>query len=343
MATFFQRDNGSWQAKVRIKGRSLSKTFPTKTEAKIWATTQESEVQRGLWQDTKTAESTLFSAIVDSYVERVLPSLKGAKKDKSLCDCIKAETTSLRLTDLTTKTLSTYRDRLGKSLAAATVVKRLNLINRIMKFAQVDLGIFLPQGLTVQQIKKPKVNNLRDRRLHAGELELLLPNASRHLRPVIKFALATAMRRDELAKLRWVNIKLKDRYALLIDTKNSESRKVPLTDEALLVLKELSSGQKSENDLVFGYTSEQSITTAFKRACLRTNIQDLNFHDLRHEAISRLFESGLNIIEAAAVSGHKELRMLQRYTHLKPANIADKLNEASKKQKVAEKNNVTND
>lgn len=331
MATFFQRDNGSWQAKVRIKGRSLSKTFSTKTQAKEWATNQESEVNRGLWQNTKAAESTLFSTVIDSYVERALPSLKGAKKDKSLCDRIKAETATWCLTDLTTKTLSNYRDRLGKSLASATVVKRLNMINRLMKFAQVDLGIFLPQGLPVQQIKKPKVNNQRDRRLHAGELELLLPKSSRYLRPVIKFALATAMRRDELAKLQWRDINLKDRYALLIDTKNSESRKVPLTDEALKVLKELSSGQKSEDELVFGYNSEQSITTAFKRACLRTNIQDLNFHDLRHEAISRLFESGLNIIEAAAVSGHKELRMLQRYTHLKPANIADKLNEASKK------------
>ncbi len=129
---------------------------------------------------------------------------------------------------------------------------------------------------------------------------------------------------------------------MLIDTKNGESRKVPLIDEALSVLKELSSGQKRKNELVFGYNSEQSITTAFKRACLRTNIQDLNFHDLCHEAISRLFESGLNIIEAAAVSDHKELRMLQHYTHLKPANIADKLNEASKKQKVAENNDVTN-
>lgn len=343
MATYLQRANGHWQAKVRIKGKSLSKTFPTKTQAKEWATTQESEVNRGLWQNTKAAESTLFSTVIDLYIERALPGLKGAKQDKSLCECIKAETTSLCLADLTTKTLSHYRDKLGRSLASATVVKRLNMINRIMKFAQIDLGIFLPNGLTIEQIKKPKVNNQRDRRLHDGELELLLPNSSPNLKPVIKFALATAMRRKELAKLQWRNTKLKDKYALLIDTKNSETRKVPLTDEALLVLKELSSGQKSENDLVFGYTSEQSITTAFKRACIRSNIKDLNFHDLRHEAISRLFESGLNIIEAAAVSGHRELRMLQRYTHLKPANIADKLNEASKKQKVAEKNNVTND
>lgn len=60
----------------------------------------------------------------------------------------------------------------------------------------------------------------------------------------------------------------------------------------------------------------------------RAGIVDLRFHDLRHEAISRFFELGLSVPEVSAISGHKDTRMLMRYTHLKPENIAQKLRDA---------------
>lgn len=326
MASFLQRDSGFWQAKIRLKGRVFSQTFPTKKEAEAWAAVKESELYRNVWQDTTAAESKTFNAVVDLYIERVLPTKKGMKQDISLCNLLKSELSQITLAELSTDKLSKIRDTWSKSASPATVLKRLGLINRIMKFAQIDLGIFLPQGLPVQQIRKPFVNNARDRRLKDDELDRLLSNASTRLVPVIKWAIATAMRREEISTLTWDQINIQERYALLTETKNGTSRKVPLTNQALAILDELSDTNINGNELVFGYQSKHSISTAFDRACKRARITNLRFHDLRHEAASRLFEAGLNVIEAASVTGHKELRMLQRYTHLKPADIADKLN-----------------
>ena len=61
------------------------------------------------------------------------------------------------------------------------------------------------------------------------------------------------------------------------------------------------------------------------RACKRAKIEDFRFHDLRHEATSRFFEKRLNVMEVAAITGHKDLRMLQRYTHLRAEDLAVKL------------------
>lgn len=326
MASFLQRDSGFWQAKVRLKGKIFSKTFPTKKEAEAWASVQESELYRNIWQDGAAAESKTFNSVVDLYMERVLPTKKGAKQDISLCNLLKRELPQMSLAELSTDKLSKIRDTWSKSVSPATVLKRLGLINRIMKFAQIDLGIFLPQGLPVQQIRKPVVNNARDRRLKNDELDRLLNSASTRLVPVIKWAISTAMRREEISTLTWDQINIQERYALLTETKNGSSRKVPLTNQALAVLDDLADSNINGNELVFGYQSKHSISTAFDRTCKRAEITNLRFHDLRHEAASRLFEAGLNVIEAASVTGHKELRMLQRYTHLKPADIADKLN-----------------
>jgi len=64
---------------------------------------------------------------------------------------------------------------------------------------------------------------------------------------------------------------------------------------------------------------------AFRRATRRAGIEELRFHDLRHEATTRLFEKGLNIMEVASITGHKDLRMLRRYTHLKAEDLARNL------------------
>ena len=68
-----------------------------------------------------------------------------------------------------------------------------------------------------------------------------------------------------------------------------------------------------------------SVRLAFERLRTRAKMPDFHFHDLRHEAITRLFERGLNIAEVSAISGHKELRMLQRYTHLRAIDLVGRL------------------
>jgi len=129
------------------------------------------------------------------------------------------------------------------------------------------------------------------------------------------------MRRGEIVSLRWQDVNLSSRVAILRDTKNGDDRAVPLSTKAI---ETLSLEPRHTTGRVFPIRGD-SITQAFDRVCKKAGIENLRFHDLRHEATSRLFEFGLGIMEVSAVTGHKDLAMLKRYTHLKAGNIAAKL------------------
>ena len=131
------------------------------------------------------------------------------------------------------------------------------------------------------------------------------------------------MRRSEILFLICGNVHLDQRYVHLSDTKNGDSRDVPLSPVALELLRDLLRN-KNPDQLVFPIHYE-ALKSAWRRACDRADINDLRFHDLRHEATSRLFEKGLNVMEVASITDHKDLRMLQRYTHLKAEDLAKKL------------------
>ena len=157
-----------------------------------------------------------------------------------------------------------------------------------------------------------------------GEIDrILAASESAELQAVVTIAVETAMRRSELAALRWENVDLKKRVAHLPKTKTDVPRSVPLSTAAIRALKLLSPAKEGR---VFSLQAE-SMSQAFERACLphRANVANLRFHDLRHEATSRLFEKGLNVMEVAAITGHKTLEMLKRYTHLRAEDLARKL------------------
>ena len=171
-------------------------------------------------------------------------------------------------------------------------------------------------------IRKPKANKGRDRRLEVGELDLLIDalQFTWGVQSIVLLALETGMRRSEILSLKWVNIFIEDRYLILPDTKNGDSRAVPLSSKAVNILNSL---EKSSDSLFF--IKPDAVTRAFKRACVRVGLKDLRFHDIRHEATSRFFELGLNTMEVSAITGHKTLTMLKRYTHLKAKDLALKL------------------
>jgi integrase len=110
--------------------------------------------------------------------------------------------------------------------------------------------------------------------------------------------------------------------AFLPETKNGESRGVPLSLAAIQVLKAL---PRSVSGAVFPGVTSEAIKRAFIRACRRAEIENFRFHDLRHEATSRLFEKNLDMMEVASITGHKTLQMLKRYTHLRAEDLARKL------------------
>jgi integrase len=165
-------------------------------------------------------------------------------------------------------------------------------------------------------VRKPKQSRGRDRRLADAEESTLIQTARNSrsflLAPIITLAIETAMRLGELLALEWGNIDLKNQTALLPLTKNGEARIVPLTKRAIDILQSIP--HQLNNPRVFWvWVRPDSFENAWCRMLGQTSIQDLRFHDLRHEACSRLFERGFNIMEVAHISGHKTLQQLKRY------------------------------
>ena len=220
--------------------------------------------------------------------------------------------------------IARWRDERLRKVTPATVKRDLVLLGHVFEVARKEWGIYVHNP--VRDIKLPPGGRPRDRRLLPGEEERLFAAChearNRWLLPLVQLALETAMRQGELLRLRWEHIDLNRRIAHLPDTKNGEARTVPLSTTAVTVLRALP--RALHGDVFPGITTE-AVKRSYMRAIRRADIEDLRFHDLRHEATTRLFEKGLNIMEVASITGHKDLRMLRRYTHLKAEDLARKL------------------
>ena len=159
-----------------------------------------------------------------------------------------------------------------------------------------------------------KLSNLNERLLPAACSQKNIYIAS-----IIEFAIETGMRRSEILKLTWRDIDFKNGLAFLYDTKNGEDRKVPLTKRCMKLLQKV----PQSHEKVFPITAN-CLRPTWGRARAKAEITDLRFHDLRHEAVSKLFEMGMPVPEVALIPGHKDVRQLLRYTHLNPTNIFKK-------------------
>jgi integrase len=225
---------------------------------------------------------------------------------------------------LTTADISTYRDERLREVAPASVLREINTISHAIDTARREWGIHLAQN-PCKLVRRPSPPRGRSRRLVADEEQRLLEAADDgrvdYMRPLIILAIETGMRRGELLSLCWKHIDLEGRVAHLALTKNGDSRDVPLSSRAIETLRGL---QRGERERVFT-VAPNAVRLAWERLVRRVGLKDLHFHDLRHEAISRLFERKFNVMEVSAISGHKELRMLKRYTHLQASDLAKRL------------------
>jgi Phage integrase family len=175
----------------------------------------------------------------------------------------------------------------------------------------------------------------RDRRPTQDELDRIVSALEANIRQqipvgrVIRFAIATAMRQDEIARVEWRDFDASSRMLLIRNRKDPRKKKgndqrIPLLDvsgyDACKIIEEQGRFSNIREGRIFPYNG-RSVGTAFRRQCRRLKIDDLHFHDLRHEGTSRLFEAGFSIEQVALVTGHKDWKMLRRYTHLKPETL----------------------
>lgn len=189
------------------------------------------------------------------------------------------------------------------------------------------MGLPLAKNV-VKLVRRPVIRNERSRRLTGDEEQRLLDGCNGgkipYFRTLIILAIETGVRRGELLGLQWADVSHNRRVISLSMTKNGASREVPLSQRAFDTLMDWKSRAEIHQATVFPM-SPGALEQAWRRLLARSGVTALRFHDLRHEGVSRLFERGLNVIEVSTISGHRELRMLKRYTHLSADDLVSRL------------------
>lgn len=337
MATIRKRGN-RWQVQVRRKGEApLARTFTLISDAKEWARHQERLADRGeIGPDRKELDRITLAELVQRYIDEVVPTKKGADIEKIVLEAfLRNRICKKRLSELTTADFATYQEERLKRITTKSLKRQLAPLSNMFVIAKVDWALPLRSNPIASLSFKVK-DNKRDRRLKEGELDKLL-EAGRKTRnpsliPIVRLALETAMRRGEILSLRFRDVDIERCTATIRESKNGHSRKIPLSSLAVAVLETsiatMDNRAKAQNAYIFPVTPV-AVRLSWDKLTNRAKIDDLHFHDLRHEAISRFFELGLTVPEVASISGHRDIRMLLRYAHADKGKLARKLNSAS--------------
>ncbi|EEF7941966.1 tyrosine-type recombinase/integrase [Salmonella enterica] len=284
-----------------------------------------------------------LSRALDRYLDTVSVHKRGYRQEFWRVGVIKRHPVAQKMMDeVTTVDIAAYRDdrlaqvnpRTGKPISGDTVRLELALLSVLYNLAKVEWGTC--RANPVAGVRRPKSSPGRDRRLTSSEerrLSKYFQARNAELYTIFHLALETGMRQGEILSLRWEHIDLQHGVAHLPVTKNGSVRDVPLSRRARQLLQQL---PVQLSGPVFHYKSS-GFKSAWRAALQHLKIENLHFHDLRHEAISRLFELGtLNVMEVAAISGHKSLNMLKRYTHLRAYQLVSKLDVRRRQsQKIA--------
>lgn len=341
MSNIRQRGD-KWQARVTVSGETVTKTFSQRADAEKWARHQQVSMERGEYLPSVAATVTL-AEVIERYEREVLPSKRGRGAERYVLAAWRKSVLGKRtLASIKPSDIAQARDRRLKEVSPSSVRRYLDILSGIFAAAIRDWELVSENP--VKAIRKPANAKARTRRLLPGELDrIIAATESPDLPAIVTLAVESAMRRSEILGLEWRHIDLRKRFAHLPLTKNGEARTVPLSVKAVETLAAL---PRRIDGKVF-CKNGTSLSGAFQRAVRRARVAyekervaqgateaevaqdlyllDLRLHDLRHECVSRLVEGGFNLIEAAAVSGHRTMSCLKRYSHIRAEHLIEKL------------------
>lgn len=351
MATIVKTPSGTWKAVIRKAGWPTTvKTFRLKKDAEDWSRRTEDEMVRGLFIQRSPSERMTFEAAMTRYLAEVTPTKRPLTQNAERPRAVPliAFFGKYSLAAITTELIAEYRDfRLaGKDRlkdgkpqprSANTVRLELALIGHLFTVAVKEWGLGLPFN-PMLNLRRPTPGPGRNRRLSASEESRLLSEVDAYSNPmlrwIVRIAIETGMRSSEIATLKLTQVDLDRRIVRLIETKNTLPRTVPLSRIAAENFKlALGNGARpNDTELIFfgepgrdGKRRPYNFNKVWGDIKKRLGITDFKFHDLRHEAVSRLVELGLSDQEVASISGHKSMQMLRRYTHLRAEDLVAKL------------------
>lgn len=329
---------GGWKAVVRKLGfPTTAKTFRSKRDAEDWSRGIEDAMVRGVYVERTESGRMLIGAALDRYLVEVTPGKKAStqRSDQVKAKPLRQSLGKYAIGALKPEHVARYRDeRLAAGKSTSTVRLELALLGHLYTTAIREWGLGLARNPVIHVRKPSTLESARRRRLVDDEETRLLTACRQHSNPmlawIVELSIHTAMRQGEILGLHVGDVDLARRIVSLHDTKNAESRTVPLSQRATTVLQEaLANPLRPKGcDLVFfgeagadGRRRPYVIAKLWRAACERAAIEGLRFHDLRHEAASRLVEKGLSDQQVAAITGHKSMQMLKRYSHLRAEDL----------------------
>lgn len=309
-----------WRAQVSVKGKYRSKLFPTKIQAKDWAhSTEQAMGKHGGIVTGKTLGDAL-----ERFSKEVSPSRKGSRWEIVRANkLLRSNIANYQLIDLTGEILQDWIDERCKEVLSSSVNRELNVIAAALTASRRQWKWIVNNPM--KDIKRPKNPPHRDRRISQDEIERILKalgyegkvvTTRDHIAVAFLLALETAMRQGEIWGLKKEHLHLKQGYLTLPDTKNGTKRDVPLSSRAIELVESLPE--------MFSACSQQTMEVMFRSAVKLAGIQNLTFHDTRHEAITRLARK-LDILDLARMVGHRDIRSLQTYYNPTASEIAKRL------------------
>lgn len=334
MATIRKRVNKKGLVSYFVEIRSKKykperKTFPTQAAAKAWAVRVQAAMDNGSWVDVRDTRSTQIDQIVDDYVasyERFdlripTPKLTQLKQ-------IKAFFQQESLHSLTLNSVLDFAAERRKNVCASTLQTQMYYFQQVVKRSGIKTeDDVLEKAIDELRVKKIIMGSKqRDRRLEPGEYDSLMKESEGDwLSAAIDIAIESAMRQSEIHRLKWsdidedaevIHLWRKDKHA----EGGRSKHKIPLLKGVREALTRHSNVLGQEERL-FKVERAASISDKFAKVRAKLNLEDLRFHDLRHEAISRLFERGMRVEQVRVISGHRTLDQLSRYVNLRAEDI----------------------
>lgn len=329
----------AWRIEFMHKGERFSSTHDTAAQATEWAARKILELKDNDKRNPNELPQHTYREAIEYYLEHVTPKKKGERWEvlrfnKLVRDNPKLVDTYLE--QLKSIDFAKYRDKRLKEVTATTVTREMELLSAVLQHSIRELGWLKSSPMTT--VSRPKEPPPRNRRASDHELEKIIERTGYQKdQPVITknqqvgwcilFALETAMRMGEITAMQWKDVFLSQQFVRLPDTKNGLSRDVPLSEEAERLLLQI----KGLNDKRVLTLESASLSTLFRRFRDEVKIQDLRFHDLRHEAATRMAQIITNPADLAKITGHTDINILvNTYYNPTPTEVAARLRAGKK-------------
>ena len=336
MPSILERD-GRWRVLIRKAGRTRCATFATKAAAKKWASTVEGELDQLRATGVMDPKDTTLGDLIDRYTKELYPVKPWGRSKSADLNALQAALGTRKVgrltgSDITEHFTKRFRTGAGPVVVSAQAGYLVGLLRVARTLWHLDVPLQAAEDARTALASGGMIgkSRRRDRRVTDAELAALLACFENQksiipMTDVVQFCMASAMRISEVCRVEWSDLNKAAKTIVIRNRKHPRDRigndqVVPLLDATGFDAFAIVDRQPRGPARIFPFNS-RTVSKYVADAVTQLKLGDLHLHDIRHEAISRLFEAGYRIEQVALVSGHRDWSMLKRYTHVRAADL----------------------